>query len=208
MTTEKPTAEKLTASSGRPAAATSPTDPAQRRGRLTLLAIVAVCVLPLLAALYFRYVSPPELKASEGQALTPVALPFEFLRQLDGTALAHPEVSGKWLLIFAAPGSCDARCQHTLYLTRQARTAQGRNIARLDRLWLLTDGTTPAPELLAAHPDLLLAKASDDKVLQLLGGADSRYINLIDRRGLVVFRYADDPDPKAFIGELGKLIKF
>jgi hypothetical protein len=53
-----------------------------------------------------------------------------------------------------------------------------------------------------------LIKATDTKVLQLLGGGDGRHINLVDRRGLLVFRYADDPEPKAFIRELGKLIKF
>lgn len=180
----------------------------QLKGRLILLAIVAIGVLPLLAALYFRYVSPPEVKATTGQPLEPVRLPFELLQRADGAALEHPEVSGKWLVVFAAPGSCDERCQHALYLTRQARTAQGRNMARVDRLWLVTDATLPAHDLLAAHPDLVLIKATDGKVLQLLGGAERRYINLVDRRGLLVFRYADDPEPKAFIRELGKLIKF
>lgn len=181
---------------------------AQRKGRLILLAIVAIGVLPLLAALYFRYVSPPEVKATVGQPLAPISLPFELLRRLDGAALEHPAVSGKWLLLFAAPGGCDERCQHTLYLTRQARTAQGRNMARLDRLWVITDAGIPAAGLMAAHPDLVLVKATDATLLQVLGGSESRHLNLVDRRGLLVFRYSDDPDPKAFINELGKLIKF
>lgn len=180
----------------------------QFKGRLILLAIVAIGVLPLLAALYFRYVSPPEVKATVGQPLDPVRLPFELLQRADGAKLEHPEVSGKWLVILAAPGSCDERCQHALYLTRQARTAQGRNMARVDRLWLITDAAAPAVDLMAAHPDLVLIKATDGKVLQLLGGGERRYINLVDRRGLLVFRYPDDPEPKAFIRELGKLIKF
>lgn len=180
----------------------------QAKGRLILLAIVAIGVLPLLAALYFRYVSPPEVKATVGQPLDPVRLPFELLQRADGAKLEHPEVSGKWLVVLAAPGSCDERCQHALYLTRQARTAQGRNTARIDRLWLITDSTAPAAELMAAHPDLVPIRATDGKVLRLLGGSERRYINLVDRRGLLVFRYPDDPEPKAFIQELGKLIKF
>lgn len=199
--------------SGIETANTPPATPAvaprsQFKGRLILLAIVAIGVLPLLAALYFRYVSPPEVKATVGQPLDPVRLPFELLQRADGAKLEHPEVSGKWLVILAAPGSCDERCQHALYLTRQARTAQGRNMARVDRLWLITDAAAPAVDLMAAHPDLVLIKATDGKVLQLLGGGERRYINLVDRRGLLVFRYPDDPEPKAFIRELGKLIKF
>jgi hypothetical protein len=194
-------------------ATTPPAPPAaaarsQFKGRLIILAIVAIGVLPLLAALYFRYVSPPEVTATVGQPLDPVRLPFELLQRADGERLEHPEVSGKWLVILVAPGSCDERCRHALYLTRQARTAQGRNIARVDRLWLITDAAAPAADLMAAHPDLILIRATDGKVLQLLGGGERRYINLVDRRGLLVFRYADDPEPKAFIRELGKLIKF
>ena len=189
--------------------ATSAAAPRGRfKGRLILLAIVAIGVLPLLAALYFRYVSPPEVTATVGQPLEPVRLPFEFLQRADGVVLEHPEVSGKWLVILAAPGSCDERCQHALYLTRQARTAQGRNMARVDRLWLITDAATPAADLMAAHPDLVLIRTTDGKVLPLLGGGERRYIHLVDRRGLLVFRYPDDPEPKAFIRELGKLIKF
>jgi len=191
----------------------SPATPAaagrgQFKGRLILLAIVAIGVLPLLAALYFRYVSPPEVTATAGQPRDPVRLPFELIQRADGAKLEHPEVSGKWLIILAAPGNCDERCQHALYLTRQARTAQGRNMARVDRLWLITDAAVPAADLMAAHPDLVLIRATDGKVLQLLGGGERRYINLVDRRGLLVFRYSDDPEPKAFIRELGKLIKF
>ncbi len=205
MNADSQTNKEIQDSPGSSAAATPA---ARRNGRLILLAIVAIGVLPLLAALYFRYVSPPEVKATVGQPLDPVPLPFEFLQRADGAALEHPAVSGKWLLILAAPGGCDERCQHTLYLTRQARTAQGRNVTRLDRLWLITDASTPAADLMALHPDLVLIKATDAKAFEVLGGKDSRKINLVDRRGLLVFRYSDDPEPKAFIRELGKLIKF
>jgi len=181
---------------------------ARFKGRLTMLAVLAVGVLPLLAALYFRYVSPPVVDATVGKPLDPVSLPFESLIRLDGKPLSHPTVSSRWMVVFAAPGACDARCQHTLYLTRQARTAQGRNMERIDRVWLITDDTTPAAGLLAAHPDLITARATEQKVFQVLGGSSIRYINLVDRRGLVVFRYPDDPEPKAFIKELGKLIRF
>lgn len=191
-----------------PGLATAAGRSSQSKGRLILLAIVAIGLLPLVAALYFRYVSPPQVAAVVGQPLDPVPLPFEALRRLDGVPLEHSAVSGKWLVIVAAPGGCDERCQHALYLTRQARTAQGRNMTRIDRLWLVTDATMPAPGLMAAHPDLVPVRAADAKVLQVLGGSQSRHINLVDRRGLLVFRYSDDPEPKAFIRELGKLIKF
>lgn len=178
------------------------------KGRVILGAIVAIGLMPLAGALYFRFVAPPTVTAITGQSIEPVRLPLELLQRVDGIALEHPEVGSKWLVIVAAPGRCDERCRHTLYLTRQARTAQGRNMARVERLWLVTDDALPASELLAVHPDLILVRALDSRVVEALGGPGSRYINLVDRRGLLVFRYADDTEPKAFIRELGKLIKF
>lgn len=178
------------------------------KGKLIVLAIVVVGILPLFAALYFRFVSPPPAAATVGQALDPVVLPFASLRQLSGAPLERPEVADKWLMLFASPGACDERCQHALYLTRQARLAQGRNMTRIERLWLITDAQTPPADLLAAHPDLVVVKALDAKVLHLLGASRTRHIHLADRRGFLVFRYADDPEAKAFIRELGKLIKF
>lgn len=193
-------------------ATASPTrvvSPAERRnGRLIMLTIAAISVLPLLAALYFRFVSPPTVAEIVGQPLTPTAFPFAAMQRLDGAAIEHPEVSGKWLMVFASSGACDERCRQVLYLTRQARTAQGRNMARLERVWVIVDGAAPTAELLAQHPDLVLAKAAGPELLPAIGGANGYHINLVDRRGMLVFRYADSVEPKAFIRELGKLIKF
>ena len=172
-----------------------------------MLAVVVICALPLLAALYLRYISPPQPTATVGAPLAPVALPFELLQHLDETPLDRPQVSGKWLVIIAAPGRCDDPCQQALYLTRQSRTAQGRNMTRIERLWVVTDGVTPEPQLLAAHRDLIVATSSDGRLLEVLSGDGSRFIHLVDRRGLLVFRYPYDSDPKAFISELGKLIR-
>jgi len=204
MSAEQPRAE---ASGVSPVPAAAPNRRRQIQVRATVLAVVVICALPLLAALYLRYVSPPQPAATVGTALAPVALPFEWLQHLDGTPLEHPQVSGKWLLIITAPGRCDDPCQQALYLTRQSRTAQGRNMARVERLWVVTDGVTPAPQLLAAHRDLVVATSSDRRLFEVLGSGESRHIHLVDRRGLLVFRYPYDPDPKAFISELGKLIR-
>ena len=108
------------------------------------------------------------------------------------------------------PGACDANCQKTLYLTRQSRTAQGKGSMRLDRLWVITDSTMPPAELIAAHPDLMLARPIALENVIGLGGikASPRYIHLVDRRGQIVMRYSDNPEPMKFIKEVGRLIKF
>jgi hypothetical protein len=171
-----------------------------------LLAIALVCILPLLAALYFRFVSPPEATSMVGQALTPVAFPYASVQRMDGQPMAHLEVSERWMVVHAGSGLCDPTCRDALYLTRQSRTAQGRNMERIQRVWIITDATPPAADLLAQHPDLLLLKPLDRQAINAFEAGAA--IHLVDRRGFVVFRYAPSSDPKAFIRELGKLVKF
>ena len=180
--------------------------PTRSSARWILLAIALVCVLPLMAALYFRFVSPPEVPALVGQALTPVTFPFAGVQRMNGQPMAHPAVSEQWLVVHAGSGLCDPICRDALYLTRQARTAQGRNMERIQRVWIITDATMPAADLLALHPDLLLLRATDRRAIGPFEAGAA--IHLVDPRGYVVFSYSAASDPKAFIRELGKLVRF
>ena len=184
----------------------SPLTPIRRSGRWALLAIALVCILPLLAALYFRFIAPPEVSTLVGEALAPIAFPYAAVQRMDGQPLAHPEVGEHWMVVHAGSGVCDSTCRNALYLTRQARTAQGRNMERIQRVWIVVDTTPPAADLLVLHPDLLLLKTVDSRVIEKFTTAGA--IHLVDRRGFVVFRYASSVDPRAFIRELGKLVKF
>src|SRR5205085_12512850 len=68
-------------------------------------------------------------------------------RPIDG-ALAP--LKGKWVLVTADAAACSAACERKLYIVRQVRRAQGKDMDRIDRLWLLTDGGKPRRELVAA----------------------------------------------------------
>lgn len=175
-----------------------------------LLLIAAVCLLPLLAAVLLRLFWTPPQRASLGELLPPQALAYDRLIGTDGRPLPHDQVADRWLIVYASPGQCDAACQQTLYLTRQSRTAQGKASLRLGRLWVLTDAAQPDPAVLAAHPDVQLARLAHAGALPELGGVDPapRHLFLVDRRGQIVMRYSDHPEPMAFIKELGRLIKF
>lgn len=180
------------------------------RSQRTLLIIATICVLPLVAALVLRFVWAPPAVASLGELIPPQPLAYERLMAADGRPLAHASVADRWLIVFASPGQCDAACQQALYLTRQSRTAQGKASVRVDRLWVITDAAVPDPALLAAHPDLQVARLINAGELPELGGVGQarRHLILVDRRGQMVMRYSDNPDPMKFIKELGRLIKF
>src|SRR3954468_5084109 len=59
-------------------------------------------------------------------------------------------LKGKWVLVTFDPAACDSACEKKLYIVRQIRRAQGADAQRIERLWMVTDGGKPRPDLLAA----------------------------------------------------------
>jgi len=79
-------------------------------------------------------------------------------------------------------------CQRKLYATRQARTIQGREQERVVRIWLqATDAPMLAPQLLAQHPGLVVARVDPAQWAALPGVAGPPpNIYLIDPLGDIV----------------------
>src|SRR5258706_2638432 len=108
--------------------------------RLKLAAIFLACAAPfVLAWLAYEFGWAAGSTANYGELIAPRVLsgpPFEALR-------------GKWVLLMTDAAACDAACERKLYILRQLRRAQGKEMERVERLWLVSDGGAPRPELLA-----------------------------------------------------------
>ena len=99
-------------------------------------------------------------------------------------------LKGKWVLVTFDPAACDSACEKKLYIVRQIRRAQGRDAERIERLWVVTDGGKPRPEVLAA------IEGSHIAVGELaFPGKPAEDIYLVDPRGNLMMRFAKDPDP-------------
>ena len=129
-----------------------------RRGRRTLLLLALVAVAPFVASYAAYYWFPRDKQVNYGELLATRPAPDLHATLPDGKpyALAH----GKWVLIVAADGGCDAACARVLYATRQARTMQNREMDRVERVWLVTGDAPPAPGVLAEHPDLTVVRGA------------------------------------------------
>ncbi|MDB5815637.1 MAG: hypothetical protein JWN23_2754 [Rhodocyclales bacterium] len=174
------------------------------QGRRTMLLLFGVCVLPVLAAYFAFYVWHPSAQASHGTVISPAqALPMSTLQTIDGTSLSAA-MRGKWVLAVRAPSACDKDCRQQLYYTRQIRTIQAADMDRVARLWVFDDTGKPDVGLLAEHPDLLVV--SDAKLANALGATG--HIVLIDPRGNLMMRFAENPDPKGIVQDLQKLLKY
>ena len=172
------------------------------------LMLLAVAAAPVIAAVVAYFFWMPSGRTNYGELVAPRKLPEIALENLDGRPFNLPELKGKWLLVAAAGGRCDASCVKRLFLTRQVRLMQGREMDRIERLWLVTDGERPASELLAAHEGLHVARATPaqlDAIFQT--DAAGEHIWLIDPLGNLMLRFPPDPDPQGMRNDLARLLK-
>lgn len=182
---------------------------ATRAGRRTLVLLAFVCALPILASYFAYYVWQPEGRTNYGELMVPASLPDTALPGVAGQPdFARRELDGRWTLLFAAPGACDRVCTDALYLMRQSRLAQGEEMDRVARLWLVSDAATPAGDLLAPHAGLRLARATPAWLARLPDAERGRHVYLVDPRGDVMMRFPDNADPRRVVKDLQRLLKY
>jgi hypothetical protein len=163
--------------------------------RLKLLALLFACAAPFVlgwAAWYFGWGTGSA--GNYGELITPRPLsrpPFDELR-------------GKWVLVTFDAAACDAYCERKLYFMRQVRTAQGKDQARIERLWVITDGDTPRPELLAAIEGTRISRLRPEG----FPGDPVDHIYLVDPLGNLMMRLPRDPDPSKMLKDLQRLLRY
>ena len=176
-----------------------PDDPV-RRGRLKLALLAAFFLLPIGASwVVWKFDLAPGVAGNYGTLLSP--------RPLALPALAG--LKGKWVLVQIDSGACAAACERKHYFMRQVRRAQGKEMARIERLWLLTDAAQPSPALLAAIEGTVVAGESAALAASFPAErAATEHIYLVDPLGNLMMRFPMDPDPSRVIKDLKQLLKF
>jgi cytochrome oxidase Cu insertion factor (SCO1/SenC/PrrC family) len=173
--------------------------------RRTLLLIAAIGVAPVVASYATYYFWPREAQVNYGTLLPTRPAPSVEGVRGDGRPFHLTELRGKWVLLVAAGGACDAGCERMLYATRQARTIQGSDRARVVRLWLVTDDAALPPMLAADHPELDVVRVTPEISARL--PSQGARIYLIDPRGNLVLAWPADPDIKALAKDLERLLR-
>lgn len=163
--------------------------------RAKLVAVFLACAAPFVlawAAWYFGWASGTT--GNYGELIAP--------RSVAGAPLAA--LRGKWVMVMFDGAACDAYCEKKLYFMRQVRKAQGKEQGRVERLWIITDGGSPRPELLAAIEGTHLARTAPG----VFPGEPRDHIYLVDPLGNLMMRFPRDPDPSHVIKDLQRLLKY
>jgi peroxiredoxin len=185
----------------------------QRRGRAKLLLILAVCAAPLLLAYLTYYVIKPEGRTNYGALIDPRAYPIPELdsRQLSGEPVTLHDYQGKWIMLQVAPAACDAACHERLVQMRQLRLMQGKDMERLERVWLITDDAPVETMTIREFEGIHMLRVNAAKLHDWLptesGTTAEDHIYVIDPLGNLMLRFPKDSDPNKMKKDINKLLR-
>ncbi|MCU6500953.1 redoxin domain-containing protein [Rugamonas sp. A1-17] len=194
----------------------------QGRGRWKLLLVLAVCAAPLVGSYLTYYVIKPKGGVTNyGALIDPRDHPIPAMASttLDGKPATLENYKGKWIMLKVGPSDCRQDCQDQLFAMRQLRTMQGKEMERIERVWLITDDQ-PLDTLLMRVNDgtrMLRAPAAVvEKWLPLEQAAGDRaadHVYLIDPLGNLMMRFpkgavsSDTEKVKKVHKDISKLLK-
>ena len=198
----------------------NPSDaPLPTRSRSQLWILVAIFFAPLLVAFVLYYGLDgwrPAGSTNHGELIQPpVQVPEAALTEPRGGEHPTDLLRGQWTLVYIGHGACDARCKEALTLMRQTRLALNDDMARVQRLFLVTDGCCEDTYLENEHAGLLVAELDERAraVESVFAGAtpeplvDAGRIYIVDPHGNLMMSYARDTEPKGLLTDLKKLLK-
>lgn len=179
------------------------------RSRASLWLIIALCAAPVVASYLTFYFFAPKSQVNYGELVGTRPLPATAMLSIDGSPFSIERIRGKWVLLMAAGGACRADCAKKLFMLRQLRLAQGREMTRIERVWLILDGVMPAGETVEAFTGTWLVRAAGSELLKALPAENGveGYIYLADPLGNLVLRYPLDADPTLIIKDITRLLK-
>jgi hypothetical protein len=192
------------------------------RGRWKMLAVLAVCAAPVLASYFTYYVIKPTTHNNYGTLVDPRSYPIPPLASttLDGRPEGLDKYKGKWIMLKVGGGECAQACQKQLFTMRQERLMQGKEMDRVERVWLVTDRAPIETVLIREYDGMHMLRAPAAVVAKWLpsdpGTTADEHIYLIDPLGNLMMRFPKDTDLEggARIGarkkmnkDIGKLLK-
>ncbi|MGB7482572.1 hypothetical protein ABRZ04_00810 [Castellaniella ginsengisoli] len=196
------------------------TAPAPTRSIRPLIAILLVCLAPVVLALLAYYVPSlglrPESRTHYGELINPQRpIPADLaLRDEQGQPYDLNQLKGQWLLISAGPGACPESCVRGLFVLRNSHASQGKAVERLERVWFIIDDAPAAPvvgeayagtHILRADPARLaawLAPEAEDPVEALARG-----LWIVDPLGHLMMRFPDAQQPEDVRDDIRTLLK-
>ncbi len=193
------------------------------RSTAPLIAIVLICLAPVLFA-YLAYYVPslglrPKGHSNYGQLIQPQrpipAANALTLTTADGKPFDLHSLHGKWILASADQGACPESCVKKLFILRNSHASQGKEVDRLTRVWFVTDKTPTPAQVLTAYKGTLIVHADAKQLAAYLmpdvtaADAESalkKPMWIIDPLGNLMMQFPDQADPLKVRDDIKKLL--
>lgn len=178
-----------------------------------MLALLAVCAAPMVASYFTYYVIKPQSRTNYGTLIDPRAYPIPQLgtRTLDDKPVALDAYKGKWIMLHVDEGACQDACKKKLHDMRQLRLAQGKDMDRIERVWLITDRQPLETILMREYDGTHMLRAKPELVKAWLpveqGGAVQDHIYMVDPLGNLMMRFPENADPNKIKKDIVRLLK-
>lgn len=185
----------------------------RNRGRWKLLLVLLVCAAPLIASYLTYYIIKPTGRNNYGDLIDPRGYPIPALSSttLDGRAEGLDAYKGKWILLKVGGGDCAEACKKQLFTLRQLRLMQGKEMDRVERVWLITDRQPVETMLIRQYDGMHMLRADGEAVRKWLpvnpGSVADNHIYVIDPLGNLMMRFPLDPEPRKVHKDIAKLLK-
>jgi hypothetical protein len=187
----------------------------RRRNRWQIVLLVLLFAAPVIASYYAYYVARPSGRTNFGTLIEPQRpIPALTATNLDGQPVDLQTLKGQWLLISVGGGACDAVCQNNLYLQRQMRESFGKDMARVDWVWLVDDDQPVAPALRDVLKAAIVLRVPAAGLQQWLTAAPghplSDHLYVVDPQGHWMMRFPPKLDKDSAVkarGDLSKLLR-
>jgi hypothetical protein len=184
------------------------------RGRRKFLLIAALFLMPVAVvfALYYGGIWSPSGTSAKGELVHP-ARPLEFtgLHRADGDAVGGELFQDIWTLIYIGDGACDEACRTALTYGRQTRLAVGKDMDRVQRVFLSTGHCCDQLYLGAEQQGLITLDASSPEAQTFLAqfpGERRTSLYIVDPLGNLMMRHnATQVINKDLLTDLKKLLK-
>ncbi len=174
--------------------------------RVKLLLLFGLFILPVAASYLAYYIWQPSGRKNYGELVRQVDIKLKG-PALNGRDWDFSTLNGKWVMVYVGSGTCPKTCEDLLYFMRQTRTAQGKEMDRIERLWVMTDEVVPAASLQQAHAGLHYVRAAQPTEKLFAGGGQGMYLYMVDPLGHLMMRWPQNPDPRRMIKDIKHLLK-
>jgi len=181
--------------------------PTQRKSRLQLLLVALVFLGPLAVAAWFYFQgAAPSGRTNHGALLEPIINVSDQLSAFDD---GNPQ-GRTWILLYRNPGDCEDTCRKALYTYRQTRLMLGKEMDRVQRVFLHGDSPPDTVLLAEEHPGLITIEDStldellnNKRPVELPAGG----FYLIDPLGNLVMYFRPDLNPADMVDDVKHLLR-